>query len=230
MNNHDLDKKYFEMLALKLLEEYLNIDISNFVDSEKPDWKDFKNSIGIEVTRHSEGTQFWSELEKVKAPISDKKIEKFNKRFIKNGGSVITRETAKIIFGDEAKDNFNFNKNYFYIIPGFNDNFSKINEIIENKVKLLNTIYDKNMNNNRLFIFSPVYVVDEMIMKEVIDIENIQKDKMKKFDIIYICLLYKIYVINLNDNNFKKIVMNKNRVDEISNLVVEEIKLNKEVN
>ena len=83
--NHDDKKKYFELFALKILKEYQNVEIEKLIHDEKPDWQDINNSIGVEITRNSIGTQFWSELEKVKKPIPDKDIEKFNKRFRKNG-------------------------------------------------------------------------------------------------------------------------------------------------
>ena len=64
--NHDDKKKYFELFALKILKEYQNVEIEKLIHDEKPDWQDINNSIG---------TQFWSELEKVKKPIPDKNIE-----------------------------------------------------------------------------------------------------------------------------------------------------------
>ena len=101
--NHDDKKKYFELFALKILKEYQNVEIEKLIHDEKPDWQDINNSIGIKITRNSIGTQFWSELEKVKKPIPDKDIEKFNKRFRKNGGRVIPIEQARIIFNDKDK-------------------------------------------------------------------------------------------------------------------------------
>lgn len=155
---HDNEKKYFELYALKILNKYANLEIENLKHDEKPDWQDVINSIGIEITRNSEGTQFWCELEKVKKPISDKKIEQFNKRFEKNGGSVIPIERAKIIFNDnEIKDGFGFNDKYFYIIPCYNNDFSEVNKSIKDKLKKLNEIYNTDIKDNRLFIFTPIH-------------------------------------------------------------------------
>ena len=201
--NHDDKKKYFELLALKILKEYQNVEIEKLIHDEKTDWQDINNSIGIEITRNSIGTQFWSELEKVKKPIPDNDIEKFNKRFRKNGGRVITIEQARIIFNDkDKKDSFRFNEKYFYIIPVYNDDFSEINRSLKEKLKKLNEIY-KEMNDNRLFIFSPIYANKEMIENELQNIINIQNDKKRKFNIVYVCLLHELLVFNLNENDQK---------------------------
>ena len=225
--NHDDEKDYFELFALKLLKEYQNIDIEKIIHDEKPDWQDISNSIGIEITRNSIGTQFWSELEKVKKPIPDKSIEKFNKRFRKNGGSVIPIEQARIIFNDkDKKDSFGFNEKYFYIIPSYNDDFSEVNRSLKEKLKKLNEIY-KEMHDNRLFIFSPIYANKEMIENELQNIINIQNEKKRKFNIVYVCLLHKLIIFNLNDNNWKCIQMDKDVFNKLSEEANKEVKSQK---
>lgn len=214
--NHDDEKKYFELFALKILKEYQNVEIEKLIHDEKPDWQDINNSIGIEITRNSIGTQFWSELEKVKKPIPDKDIEKFNKRFRKNGGSVIPIEQARIIFYDkEVKDSFGFNDKYLYIIPSYNDDFSEINKSITEKVKKLNSIY-KEMQDNRLFIFSPIYATEKMIENELQNIIKIQSEKKRKFNIVYVCLLHELIVFNIKENSYKCIQMDKDVFNKLS--------------
>ena len=222
--NHDDKKKYFEVFALKILKEYQNVEIEKLIHDEKPDWQDINNSIGIEITRNSIGTQFWSELEKVKKPILDKDIEKFNKRFRKNGGRVIPIEQARIIFNDKyKKDSFRFNEKYFYIIPVYNDDFSEINRSLKEKLKKLNEIY-KEMNDNRLFIFSPIYANKEMIENELQNIINTQNDKKRKFNIVYVCLLHELLVFNLNENDWKCIQMDKDVFNKLSEETNKEVK------
>ncbi len=222
--NHDDKKKYFELFALKILKEYQNVEIEKLIHDEKPDWQDINNSIGIEITRNSIGTQFWSELEKVKKPILDKDIEKFNKRFRKNGGRVIPIEQARIIFNDKyKKDSFRFNEKYFYIIPVYNDDFSEINRSLKEKLKKLNEIY-KEMNDNRLFIFSPIYANKEMIENELQNIINTQNDKKRKFNIVYVCLLHELLVFNLNENDWKCIQMDKDVFNKLSEETNKEVK------
>ena len=222
--NHDDKKKYFELFALKILKEYQNVEIEKLIHDEKPDWQDINNSIGIEITRNSIGTQFWSELEKVKKPIPDKDIEKFNKRFRKNGGRVIPIEQARIIFNDkDKKDSFRFNEKYFYIITVYNDDFSEINRSLKEKLKKLNEIY-KEMNDNRLFIFSPIYANKEMIENELKNIINIQNDKKRKFNIVYVCLLHELLVFNLNENDWKCIQMDKDVFNKLSEETNKEVK------
>lgn len=214
--NHDDEKDYFELFALKILKEYQNVDIDKLIHDEKPDWQDINKSIGIEITRNSTGTQFWSELEKVKNPIPDKSIEKFNNRFRKNGGSVIPIEQARIIFNDkEIKDSFGFNDKYLYIIPSYNDDFSEINKSITEKLKKLNSIY-KEMQDNRLFIFSPIYATEKMIENELQNIIKIQSENKRKFNIVYVCLLHELIVFNIKENSYKCIQMDKEVFDRLS--------------
>lgn len=214
--NHDDEKNYFELFALKILKEYQNVDIDKLIHDEKPDWQDINNSIGIEITRNSTGTQFWSELEKVKKSIPDNSIEKFNNRFRKNGGSVIPIEQARIIFNDkEIKDSFGFNDKYLYIIPSYNDDFSEINKSLTEKLKKLNDIY-KEMQDNRLFIFSPIYATDKMIENELQSIIKIQSEKKRKFNIVYVCLLRKLVVFNIKENNWKCIQMDEDVFNKLS--------------
>jgi hypothetical protein len=214
---HDYEKKYFEFLALKILKEYQNVNIEGLINEEKPDWQDISNSLGIEITRNSEGTQFWRALEKVKKPIADKKIKEFNKRFKKNGGKVITIEDAKIIYNDmQIKDYFGFNEKYFYIIPSYDDNFSTVNKSIIDKIKKLNIIYNKNIKDNRLFIFSPIFAFDECFESEMKEIIKIQNEYTRKYNIVYICLLYRLLVFNFNENNWNSIQMNKDVINKLS--------------
>ncbi|HOZ55247.1 MAG TPA: hypothetical protein PK993_04320 [Clostridia bacterium] len=213
---HDIEKKYFELFAFKLLKEYIQIDIDKFEDKEEPDWQDLKNSIGIEVTRNSEGTKFWRDLENVKKPVPDSKIKQFNKKFEKNGGRVITPELARIIFGENYRDSFGFNENYFYIIPVYNDDFSYVNKSINEKLEKLNDHYNSEILDNRLFIFTPILVTKEEAENELVKINNIQKDAKRKFNIIYVCLLHEIYIFDLNKNNLEKIIMDKEEFEKIS--------------
>jgi len=220
--DHDNEKKYFELFALKILKEYQNLEMEKFIQAEKPDWQDLDSSIGIEITRNSVGTKFWSDLEKVKKPIID--IEEFNRRFKKNGGTIIPIEQARIIFNDkDIKDGFGFNDNYFYIIPSYNDDFSEINRIINKKLKKLNNNY-KEMIDNRLFVFSPIYANEEMIKNELQSIVNIQEGMERKFDIVYVCLLNKLIVFNIKEDSWKCIKMDREIFDKLSLEASEEIK------
>ena len=226
--NHDDEKKYFELFALKILKEYQNVEIEKLIHNEKPDWQEINNSIGIEITRNSTGTQFWSELKKVKKPIPDKNIEKFNKRFRKNGGRVITIEEARITYNDKGiKDPFGFNEKYFYIIPSYDDDFSIVNKSIKEKVKKLNDIYSKNIKDNRLFIFSPIFALEESFDSELQNIIKIQSEKKRKFNIVYVCLLHELIVFNVKENSYKCIQMDKEVFDRLSEEVNKEVKSQK---
>ena len=226
--NHDDEKDYFELFALKILKEYQNVNIDKLINDEKPDWQDISNSIGIEITRNSTGTQFWNELEKVNKPIPDKNIEKFNKKFRRNGGRVITIEEARIIYNDKGiKDSFGFNEKYFYIIPSYDDDFSIVNKSIKEKVKKLNDIYSKNIKDNRLFIFSPIFALEENLDNELQSIITIQSDNKIKFNIVYVCLLHKLLVFNVKEKNWKCIQMDKEIFDKLSEEANKEVQSQK---
>ena len=212
---HDEEKKYFEKFALNLLKEYKNIDISNFKDDEEPDWQDEKNSTGIEVTRDSVGTKFWADLEKVKdKKISDKKVKEFNKRFKANGGRILDKKTASIIGIEECS--FGYNNNFVYIIPSYNNSFDRINIIIKEKTEKLNAHYKETIQDNRLFIFSPMLINKEMADEELIEMKNNQIKFNRNFNIIFVCILQEIYTFDLIKNEWNAIKMDEMEFNKIS--------------
>lgn len=223
MKEHNSEKKYFERFAINLLKKYINIDISTFKNLEKPDWQDEFNSIGIEVTRDSIGTKFWADIEKVQGKkIADKDLKKFNSRFKANGGRIITKEIAFII--GIKKCSFGFNDRYVYIIPSYTDDFKRIDRIIVEKTKKLNKNYNKTISDNRLFVFSPILVNREIVEEELVQMKNIQNEYDRRFNIIYVCTLYNIYIFNIKENKVGIVEMDKEEFNKIS------IKSSKEIN
>lgn len=223
MKQHDSEKKYFERFAINLLKKYINMDISSFKNLEKPDWQDKFNNIGIEVTRDSIGTKFWADIEKVQGKkIADKDLKRFNRRFKGNGGRIITKEMASII--GIKKCSFGFNDRYVYIIPSYTDDFKRIDRIIVEKTKKLNKNYNKTISDNRLFIFSPILVNREIVEEELVQIKNIQNEYDRRFNIIYVCTLYNIYIFNIKENKVGIVEMDKEEFNKIS------IKSSKEIN
>ena len=80
------------------------------------------------------------------------------------------------------------------------------------------------MNDNRLFIFSTIYANKEMIENELQNIINIQNDKKRKFNIVYVCLLHELLVFNLNENDWKCIQMDKDVFNKLSEETNKEVK------
>ena len=70
--------------------------------------------------------------------------------------------------------------------------------------------------NNRLFIFSPIYATDKMIENELQSIIKIQSEKKRKFNIVYVCLLRKLVVFNIKENNWKCIKMDEDVFNKLS--------------
>ncbi|MCI8486992.1 MAG: hypothetical protein HFJ20_08115 [Clostridia bacterium] len=208
---HDLEKKYYEKLALKLLKYTLDIDITNFKDKEEPDWHNDKDSVGIEVTIVDESLRFYRELEKVDK-VDANKVKKFNKRYIKNGGRIITKKEADCM-GLECS--FKFNDNYVYIIPAYDNNFENINKAIKNKTEKLNNNY-KLFKQNGLFIFSHIRTRKELFKEELNEIIKIQSKSEKKFDFIYICLTDCIVIFDLKNNVCNVKEFDKNKFNNIA--------------
>lgn len=191
---HDLEKKYYEQLALKILEFVVYIDVANLKNKEEPDWHNDKDSVGIEITIADESLRFYRELEKVDK-VDTNKVKKFNKRYIRNGGRVITKQEAYCI-GIECS--FKFNNNYVYIIPAYDNNFENINKAIKNKTEKLNKNY-KLFNQNNLFVFSHIRTRKELFQEELNEIIEIESKFEKKFNFIYICLTDCIAIFDLEN-------------------------------
>lgn len=201
---HNIEKKKFELFALSLLGRYANIDVKNFESKESPDWQDKVNSIGIEITQNDEGAKFWKDLEKVKRPVPDSKIKKFNKKFLQNGGRIYDKKTAGIIFGNQD-DGFGFSKNYYYIIPVYPDDFSEVNKSIECKLKKLNNNYNPEISDNRLFVLSSSMVTRDMVEEELKEMVTIQQEYKRKFSMVYVRLSEDLCIFDLVNLKWKKV-------------------------
>ena len=197
-------KKKFELFALSLLGRYASIEVKNFESKESPDFQDSVNSIGIEVTKNDEGAKFWKDLEKVKRPVPDSKIKKFNKKFLRNGGRICDKKTAGIIFGNQD-DGFDFNKNHYYIIPSYPDDFSEVNKSIECKLKKLNNNYNHEISDNRLFVLSSSMVTRDMVEEELKEMVTIQQEYKRKFSMVYVWLSEDLYIFDLVNLKWEKI-------------------------
>lgn len=219
--NHNLEKKYYEELAFNLLKAILDVDITNFNNYDRPDLQNVKDSIGIEVTRADESLGFYEQLERIDKVDADK-TKQFNKKFIKNGGRVISKKEADCI-GIECS--FKLNENYVYIIPCNNNNFEKINEVIENKIKKINNNDNyKLFKQNDLFVFSHIRTRKELFQGELNKITEIQSKFEKKFDFIYICLTNCIVIFNLKNNSYNIKKFDKNKYNNIAFEISEKIK------
>ena len=83
------------------------------------------------------------------------------------------------------------------------------------------------MSDNRLFIFSPIYANKDTIENELQNMINIQNEKKRKFNIVYVCLLHELLVFNLNKNNWKCIQMDKDVFNKLSEEANKEVKSQK---
>lgn len=215
MNN--IEKQYFELFAKNIIYKIAGENVSKYEKGESPDWQDYINNVGIEVTRTAEGVKFWADLRNVKGSISDKKLDKFNEKFIANGGRILPIEKARIIFNNpDFKDTFGFNEKYAYIIPGYPDNFNNIYNSLEEKLVKLNDHYNKDLKDIRLFIFSTIIIRNDELPNYLVELEKIQKKYDRKFTKLYICILYDLYIFDLDKLTCKHIEIGKEVLNKIS--------------
>lgn len=219
MNNEKIS--YEELLALQILNKFLNLDITNFIKSESPDWKNDNENIGLEVTIVDDAKKFFSELEKInKNRIKDK--DKFRKRYIKNGGYAIPKETAQML--NLKSSMIDIGDGYFYLTYSQNNNFEKINRQFINKIEKLNNNFYP-FKDNRLFIFSTVYVVDDKRIKNELETLILESSKYKyKYNVIYMILLHKLCVFDLENKKYTHMNIDKKLMDEINIDVEKKIK------
>jgi len=210
MNNEKVS--YEELLALQILNKFLNLDITNFVKSESPDWSN-ENGIGIEVTIVDDYIKFFSEIEQIDATkIKDK--DKFRKRYIKNGGYAIPKETAQML--NLKSSMIDIGDGYFYLTYSQNNNFEKINRQFINKIEKLNNNFYL-FKDNRLFIFSTVYVVDDKRIKNELETLILESFRYKyKYNVIYMILLDKLCVFDLENKKYTHIKIDKKLMNEIN--------------
>ncbi len=110
-------------------------------------------------------------------------------------------------------------------MPVYDNDFSEVNNSIKDKLDKLNEHYNKKLQDNRLFIFTSIYIRKEMIEDEVIKINNIQEGHKRKFDTIYICTLKELYILDLKNDNWVFIQMEKEDFDQISINTSKEVKI-----
>lgn len=202
--NHNSDKLFFEYLIKNTLQRYNLID-TDLQKSERPDFRN--DNIGLEVTRADQTLEFKGFTSKYnKGNIGN--IIKFNKNFEKCGGKVL-KKTDPIVKILNLHDTFHYHEDYIYIIPGYSENFKFVNKKIEDKLKRLNSIYDEDIKHYYLGIFTPIYVLEDSIKKELDEIINIQEKYNKKFEKIIIVFIDKICEFNLLNNTYN-IIENTN--------------------
>lgn len=175
---HDSDKNFFEWLIKNILQRYNLID-NNLEKSERPDFKN--DNLGLEVTRADQSLEFEGFILKYSKNNIDN-IKKFNKNFEKLGGKVL-RKSDPIVKILNLSDFFHLHKDYIYIIPSYSEKFDFVNERINDKLKKLNSTYDKNIKHYYLGIFTPLYALEDNIKEEfnkIIELQSNHDKNLKK--------------------------------------------------
>ena len=197
MKEHNLDKDYQELLALEILNHFSEIKIENFKKGESPDWHNIVKSIGIEVVNVDLSRKFFADLKHFDIN-NIKNIKKFNKKYKENGGTIISKKTAKCI--GIKSSSFSFNDSV-YLLPVYDDNFKNVNKEIKIKLEKLKNYKDFKDNRLLAFAYNIVHYYKELDieLKELIELcENYEK----KFNIIYVCLLDQLIIFDLVKNKY----------------------------
>lgn len=208
--NHDDDKNFFEYLVKNILQKHNLID-KNLYKSERPDFRNDK--IGLEVTRADQTLKFDGLISKYnKDNITD--IKGFNEKFKEAGGRVF-KKTDPIVKILNLKDTFHYNDDYIYIIPSYSEKFDFVNKKIEDKLIKLNSKY-ANIEHYYLGIFTTIYVHEDSIKKELVEIIKKQSEYNKKFEKIIIVFIDKICEFNLLNNTYKIIENTNEELNDLS--------------
>lgn len=210
--NHNSDKEHFEYLIKNMLQHYNLID-SDLHKSEKPDFRN--DNLGLEVTRADQTLGFEGFISKYnKNNISN--IKKFNKNFEKLGGRVL-RKTDPVVKILDLHDTFHYHEDYIYIIPGYSETFDFVNKKIEDKLIRLNSIYDEDIKNYYLGIFTTIYTCEDNIKEELNEIIKLQSNYDKKFEKIIIIFIDKLCEFDLLNNTYN-IIENTN--EQLNNILI----------
>lgn len=216
--NHNSDKEHFEYLIKNMLQHYNLID-SDLHKSEKPDFRN--DNLGLEVTRADQTLGFEGFISKYnKDNISN--IKKFNKNFEKLGGRVL-RKTDPIVKILDLHDTFHYHEDYIYIIPGYSETFDFVNKKIEDKLFRLNSIYDEDIKNYYLGIFTTIYTCEDNIKEELNEIIKLQSNYDKKFEKIIIIFIDKLCEFDLLNNTYNIIENTNEQLNNISIKTYEEL-------
>ncbi len=216
--NHNSDKEHFEYLIKNMLQHYNLID-SDLHKSEKPDFRN--DNLGLEVTRADQTLGFEGFISKYnKDNISN--IKKFNKNFEKLGGRVL-RKTDPIVKILDLHDTFHYHEDYIYIIPGYSETFDFVNKKIEDKLIRLNSIYDEDIKNYYLGIFTTIYTCEDNIKEELNEIIKLQSNYDKKFEKIIIIFIDKLCEFDLLNNTYNIIENTNEQLNNISIKTYEEL-------
>lgn len=216
--NHNSDKEHFEYLIKNMLQHYNLID-SDLHKSEKPDFRN--DNLGLKVTRADQTLGFEGFISKYnKDNISN--IKKFNKNFEKLGGRVL-RKTDPIVKILDLHDTFHYHEDYIYIIPGYSETFDFVKKKIEDKLIRLNSIYDEDIKNYYLGIFTTIYTCDDNIKEELNEIIKLQSNYDKKFEKIIIIFIDKLCEFDLLNNTYNIIENTNEQLNNISIKTYEEL-------
>ena len=215
---HDSDKNFFEWLIKNILQRY-NLIANNLEKSECPDFKN--DNLGLEITRADQSLEFSGFISKYSKD-NNINIKKFNKNFEKLGGKVFKRNDSIVkILNLSASSHIH--KDYIYIIPSYSENFDFVNERINDKLKKLNSTYDKNIKHYYLGIFTPIYALEDNIKEEFNKIIELQSNHDRKFEKIIIIFVDKICEFDLLDNTYNIIENTEEELNNISTKTYEKL-------
>ena len=193
-----MQKRYYEFYAKVIIEEMFNINLEVM---DKPDLQNEVENVGIEFTSAEDPDN--KEIENLGIILVENKArnrETLIKKIESKGG----KYTEWAILGKATN---------------FEDSKKRIYNVIENKLKKLNSRQFKKFKENDLCIFSTMRKIKKEEQKDFLEkIQEIQskyQDK-NKFDKIYLLLLHTVYVIEIEKNRISKKEFTKKQQYEYS--------------
>ena len=185
-NNNN--NKYYECYAKKILECVYNEDWrNNFgVIKDKPDIQSEELSIGVEVTSSAAKHE-----RKINSIVQNCHDDKINKIAMQN---LLQKEFVQVVCYEE---------NYAIIPQLTNDNF--VNNIINIIAKKTNEklSHYKHFNSNMLYIFTLDYDIDKSDIEDLFAfLKFTYKGKKDKFDLYFIDCITKLYILDINKENY----------------------------
>lgn len=193
-----MQKRYYEFYAKVIIEEMFNINLEVM---DKPDLQNEVENVGIEFTSAEDPDN--KEIENLGIILVENKArnrETVIKKIESKGG----KYTEWAILGKATN---------------FEDSKKRIYNVIENKLKKLNSRQFKKFKENDLCIFSTMRKIKKEEQKDFLEkIQEIQskyQDK-NKFDKIYLLLLHTVYVIEIEKNRISKKEFTKKQQYEYS--------------
>ena len=201
--------KWEECFAKLILESFLPKEFKKLSLKDKPDLQNEDHNLGIEVTMAVDKID--SELDRLYIGIEYNQVrnkEQAMKKIEKLGGKI---------------------NRGILIHPGKSRSFSNVKRMLEKKLELLNNKNIKYFKHNYLFVIDELLIHDYELLPLLTEFMNIQDKYKKKFERIYLYILWgELYEFDLKKQIYKIINVDREQIWKIGNEAREMVALEEE--